>query len=445
MNYIFRTSELIGPVTPPPSKSLTHRALICNALSGNTCNIENPSLCDDCRLTGNAIGILTGTIRATSFGTPGAVLSGASADPQGTVPVIDCGSSASTLRFLLPVASALGQTVTFTGSDGLSARPLGPLISVMKSHGVVFSSDSLPLTVTGKLTPGFYSLPADISSQYLSGLLFALPLLNGKSTISLTGTKVSAAYTAMTLDLLSRFGIAVNVEHDGFTVPGGQHYRAGFRAFNPAGGSLLATGFRPVYHIEPDWSAAAFWLTASAIGGFPVTCEGLSTESLQGDREVLDIFSNFGCFISDDDNGISLIPGYLTGSYVDVTNIPDLLPPLAVLAAFSRGRTDFSGTGRLRYKETDRPLALQRLLASIGVSSDITADGFTVYGGCSLSPSSEPVHVDSCGDHRIAMAAAIAATVLPRPLVLHGAECVTKSYPEFYETYKMLGGKFELY
>lgn len=425
MDYIFRTSELIGPVTPPPSKSLTHRALICNALSGNTCKLENPSKCDDCLLTES---VITEIINA---------------DPAEEI-VLDCGSSASTLRFLLPVAAALGRTATFTGSEGLGARPLTPLISVLRTHGITVSSESLPVSISGRLTPGYYSLPADISSQYLSGLLFALPLLNGDSTISLTGTRVSAAYTAMTLDLLSRFGIAVNVEHDGFTIPGGQHYRAMFKAFNVPGSSLLSTGFRPTFHIEADWSAAAFWLTASAIGGFPVTCEGLALNSLQGDKEVLNIFSNFGCFISEADDSISLIPGYLTGSFVDVTNIPDLLPPLAVLAAFSRGRTDFAGTGRLRYKETDRPLALQRLLSVIGVSSDITADGFTVYGGCSLVPSNDPVHVDSMGDHRIAMAAAIAATVLPRPLILHNAECVSKSYPEFYETYRMLGGKMEL-
>lgn len=422
MDYIFRTSELIGPITPPPSKSLTHRALICNALSGNTCILENPSVCDDCMLTKNVID---------------AIVNGNSSDEL----VLDCGSSASTLRFLLPVAAAFGRNATFTGTEGLGARPLTPLISVMKTHGVSFSSETLPITISGRLTPGYYSLPADISSQYLSGLLFALPLLPGDSTISLSGTRVSAAYTAMTLDLLSRFGIAINVEHDGFTVPGGQHYRAMFKAFSNAGTSLLSTGFRPTYHIESDWSAAAFWLTASAIGSFPITCENMSLDSLQGDKEVLSIFSNFGCFISEEENSISLIPGYLTGSFVDVTNIPDLLPPLAVLAAFSRGRTDFTGTARLRYKETDRPLALQRLLSSIGVSSDITENGFTVYGGCSLVPSDTPVHVDSCGDHRIAMAAAIAATVLPRPLILHNAECVSKSYPEFYETYKMLGGK----
>lgn len=410
---------LNGEVVPPPSKSRAHRLLICAALGKEPCTIACNSVNDDIMATMRCLNALGASITYSSgvFNVnPVKVVKG------GT---LDCGESGSTLRFLVSVAAVLGADATFVGSGKLPQRPMGALTDVLAEHGISFTrlaADELPVSCRGELSGGKYILPGNISSQYLTGLLFALPFANDDSEIEIVGGLTSASYVAMTLDALAT--ACIIIEHKGniFRIKGNQQYRM------PS--DLI---------VEGDWSSAAFWVVAGVVGAKPVTVCGMNEESLQGDSAIVTHLRNMGAFIEKQGDRVIAMPSHLFGAELDCTDTPDLVPVLSVAAAVAQGTTLFTGVGRLRFKECDRLAAMKELLALYGISSQIGEDTFTVFGG-------EPVAsgvVDSCGDHRIAMAAAIMSTVSRGVTAIDGASCVAKSYPAFFDDFASLGGSVE--
>lgn len=407
---------LKGAVTPPPSKSQAHRLLICAALGTEPCSIVCSNVNDDIMATMRCLNALGAKITFSSgvFDVqPVCVAKG------GT---LDCGESGSTLRFLMSVAAVLGADATFTGSGKLPQRPMEALTDVLAAHGMSFerhSADELPVTCSGTLQGGKFILPGNISSQYLTGLLFALPLAAEESVIEITGGLTSASYIDMTIDALRVAGISVERRGNMFTIRGNQHYRMPQRVV-----------------VEGDWSSAAFWVVAGVIGKQPLTISGMNNESLQGDSAIIDHLRSMGAFISIEDDKVMAMPSHLFGAELDCMDTPDLVPVLSVAAAVAQGTTTFTNVGRLRFKESDRLAAMKSVLAAFGISSDIGEDTFTVYGGKpgAITP------VDSFGDHRIAMSAAVMSTVAHGVTTINGAACVAKSYPAFFEDFAALGG-----
>ncbi len=421
MDLILKQADLTGTVRIPASKSVAHRAYICAALTDAPTDIICNSDSIDIQATRNCLTSLSTAL----FGKAISEL------------ILDCKESGSTLRFLLPLACVLTsrfkQPILFTGADYLSKRPLSPLLEELCAHGAdITFSGSFPLIVSGELTPGSYTLPGNISSQYISGLLMALPLLSGDSEIHITGTRESVSYIGLTLAMQRAFGIRITETDYGYFVPGNQCYTAP--------GTLT---------IEADWSSAAFWLAAGAIGTTAPVLTGLSLNSAQGDRAVLQILENFGAKILQTDIGITIQkPTALHGTVIDASDVPDLIPVLAVVAAHAEGKTQFINAGRLRIKESDRIVSTEELLQRLGVRTESTQDTLTVYGTDKTTSSVSdisPIAIRSFNDHRIAMSAAVAATVSVRPLLLSQAEAVSKSYPTFYEHYKSLGGQAEAF
>ena len=411
---------LKGEVTPPPSKSQAHRLLICAALAVEPCSIVCNSVNDDIMATMRCLNALGADITYTSgvFDVkPISIVKG------GT---LDCGESGSTLRFLMSVAAVLGADATFTGAGKLPQRPMGALTDVLAAHGMGFvrhSADELPVTCNGTLCGGEFSLPGNISSQYLTGLLFALPLASEDSVLEVTGGLTSASYIDMTIDALRIAGISVERRGNMFRIKGGQQYHMPVRVV-----------------VEGDWSSAAFWVVAGVIGKHPLTICGMNNESLQGDSAIIDHLRGMGAFISIEDDKVIAMPSHLFGTELDCMDTPDLVPILSVAAAVAQGTTVFTNVGRLRFKESDRLAAMKSVLSAFGIDSTVGEDTFTVYGG-------EPVAkatVDSFGDHRIAMSAAVLSSVAGGVTVIEGSGCVAKSYPSFFEDFAMLGGKAEL-
>ncbi len=364
-------ARLTGTVTAPPSKSAWHRALICRFLAGQP--LPEQVSGDDVRHT------LAG-LRALQSGAP----------------LIDCGDSGSTLRFLLPLAMALGRKdATFTGSSRLLERPLSAPYPVERTEQ--------GYRAAAPLTPGRYALRGDETSQTVSGLLMALPLLDAPSQLVLTTPLVSRPYVDMTLDALRRHGVTVEETADGWRIPAPQTFR-------------IDDG-----PIEGDWSAAGWWLTVDALQGGGVTVEGLSPDSRQSDRAIM--------------HYLQRLP-----ETVDVSQTPDLLPTLALLAAMTPQTTRFTGGAFLRRKESDRLRATAAVLSALGAQVREQPDGLTVTGG---TPLRGGVTVDAFGDHRIAMLCACGALFCARPVTLRDGDCVSKSYEDFWRDYAALGGKVE--
>lgn len=407
---------LRGEVTPPPSKSQAHRLLICAALAVEPCSIVCNSVNDDIMATIRCLNALGARITFSSgvFDVqPIELVKG------GT---LDCGESGSTLRFLMSVAAVLGADATFTGVGKLPQRPMGALTDVLAAHGMAFERhtyDELPVTCSGTLQGGKFTLPGNVSSQYLTGLLFALPLATVDSEIEVTGGLTSASYIDMTIDALRTAGISVERRNNIFTIKGNQQYRMPERVV-----------------VEGDWSSAAFWVVAGIIGKQPVTVCGMNNESLQGDSAIVDHLRSMGAFITVEDGRVAAVPSHLFGAELDCMDTPDLVPILSVAAAVAQGTTTFINVGRLRFKESDRLAAMKSVLASFGITSSVGEDTFTVYGGepVALTP------VESFGDHRIAMSAAILSTVAKEITTINGSGCVAKSYPSFFEDFASLGG-----
>ena len=405
-----------GNVQVPPSKSVAHRMLICAALADAPCTIVCQSVNRDMEATAaclNALGAeITYADGKFSVQPIKQVNKGAT---------LDCGESGSTLRFLLPVAAALGADATFIGQGRLPERPLSPLYEEMTAHGVKMTENGhMPLKCEGNLPAGLYTIDGGVSSQFISGLLMALPLTGIQSKIVITGKQESASYIGLTLNALKQFGIEIQATTDGFNIPGGQEFTT------PA--DQVA--------VEGDWSAAAFWITAGVAGSKPVTCTGLDYErSAQGDRRIVDVLRKMGADIATAGNTVTARPSNLTAAQIDCADIPDLVPILAVAASSAQGTTIFDNIRRLRIKESDRVQSILQLLGMAGIYAFASDNTLTVTGGlaknCAYNPS---------GDHRMAMAAAVLASAKNVKITISDAECTAKSYPAFFDDFNALGG-----
>lgn len=416
MDVKITPAALSGAIPAIPSKSDAHRLLICAALADGPTELWLPSSSRDIDATCRCLSAL-GT-KISRYGENLSVTPIESAPP---LPRLDCEESGSTLRFMLPVAAALTSRSEFSGCGRLPERPIAELASVMEAHGVSFSAPKLPFSLSGRLAPGKYSLPGNVSSQYITGLLLGLSALEKESEICLTTGLESKAYIDITLHALRRFGIVISETGSGWFIPGGKKF------VSP--GRLAVDG---------DWSNAAFFLTAGAISS-PITVTGLDAASPQGDKEIVEVLRRFGAQITQQRGSFSASPAKLSACTVDVRDIPDSLPILAVLASCSEGETVFTGAARLRFKESDRLLTTAAMINALGGDARETPDGLVVRG----KPLSGGI-VSGAGDHRIVMAAAAAAGVCSAPVVIRGAEAVGKSYPNFFEDYRKLGGRADV-
>ena len=391
MTQIIPQSHISGTVAAIASKSAAHRLYICAALADSPTEIT-------CQSTSRDIEATRACLAAMARGEA----------------LLPCGESGSTLRFLLPVAAALGLEVDFKMEGRLPDRPLAPLDQQLTAHGVRLSRPCHDLLhVSGRLEPGDYVLPGNVSSQYISGLLFALPLLQGTSTLTITGKIESAPYIAMTLDALKQFGVQPECRDHVYTIAP--------TAYRSPGTAV----------VEGDWSNAAFWLCAGALAG-PVTVTGLDPDSLQGDKEVFEILRRFGAKTEQTGSSFTVSPGSLHAIDIDAAAIPDLVPVLSVVAAAAEGTTRITNAQRLRIKESDRIKTVLAMLTALGAEAEEREDGLVIHGGKALTGGT----VDSSNDHRIAMAAAVAATLCK--VTVERAEAVSKSYPRFWEDFEKM-------
>ncbi|WP_457791719.1 3-phosphoshikimate 1-carboxyvinyltransferase [Anaeromassilibacillus sp. SJQ-5] len=411
---VISPSVIRGTLTPPPSKSAAHRLLIAAALAGEG-RVRGLSLSADMEATLRAVRGLGVSVRLD-----GDAACFAPAPPSSSpspLPV-DCGESGSTLRFLIPLYAARGIPAVFTGHGRLPERPLGVYADCLPPHGVTLSAASgLPLTVTGRLTGGDFALPGDVSSQFITGLLFALPLCREDSRIRLTTPLESAGYVDMTLQVLRQAGIRVEPLEDGWFIPGSQTYRP------------LDTA------VESDWSQAAFLLAAGALGG-EVTLTGLNPASAQGDREALSLFRRFGAAVEEAPGRIVCRKAPLHGIDIDAAQIPDLVPVLAVTAALADGVTHITGAARLRLKESDRLAAVADGIRRLGGRVEEGPDSLTITGVSRLAGG----RAEGYNDHRIVMALSMAALGCEAPVTVTDAQSVAKSWPAFFEDYRAIGG-----
>lgn len=411
---IITPHSLYGEITAPPSKSYAHRALITAALAKGHSTICGLALSEDILATIDGL---------RAFGAR-VVLNGDTAQIDGcdqlpSEALVNCRESGSTLRFLIPIAAALGISATFTGAGRLPSRPLTVYRECLPSHGVNMEpKNGLPVRVSGSLTSGTFLLDGSISSQFITGLLFALPLLEGDSELILTSSLESKGYVDMTIELLRLAGIEIHPTAGGYRIRGGQTYQP----FD--------------YTVEGDYSQAAFFLVAGALGAQPVVCKGLKPDSVQGDRKILDLLRYVGAKVEVDGSTVTVSRVKLSCFTRDCSDIPDLVPILAVLASYCKGTTYLTHIERLQLKESNRIKTTAELLSRFGVECQFYHDRLVITGSNRLCGCT----VNSHNDHRIAMAAAIAATSASSDVVIEHADCVNKSYPNFFEDFNQLGG-----
>ncbi len=416
MKIAVHPSRLSGIIPGIASKSVLHRLLLSAALSRGETVIESVTMSKDIYATisavsglGKAVEVKDGSLR---------VYDAASAD------TVNVNESGSTFRFILPVAaaSAKGRTVSIDGSAYLASRPISPLYEELTAHGAIISEKGrFPMTVGGCLEPGVYRLPGNVSSQFVSGLLLALPLCSGESRIIIEGKLQSKPYVDITVECLRAFGISVTETDDGYTVPGGQ--------------SFVSPG---AVKCEADYSNAAFFLTAGALSSTPVGVSGLKDTTTQGDSRIVELLTRFGARLTRDGDAVAFEKGSLTAAHVDATDIPDLVPIVSLLASVSEGITQITGAERLRFKESDRIRSVSELLAALGGDVSETDGGLVIRG----VPSLKGGEVSSHNDHRIVMTAAIASLVSENDVIINGAEAVSKSYPTFFRDFAALGGRY---
>lgn len=396
MDITIYPSKLEGCISAIPSKSMAHRLLICAAFSDASTNLHCPQTNRDIEATAGCLNALGAEIIHMD--------ECYKVRPVRKIPEtaeLNCYDSGSTLRFMLPLVCALGIETTIHMSGRLPDRPLSPMWEELESHGCKLSRPTATIIHTsGKLLPGEFKIDGNVSSQFITGLLFALSLLNGQSKISVIGELESKPYVEMTQHVLAMFG-----------VPTPNYTVRGCVPFSTPGDIV----------VEGDWSNGAFFLAAQALGN-PLTVLNLDPCSLQGDRVITKILAS-----TEESPSIS------------AADIPDLIPILAVFYATNGGAT-FTDIARLRLKESDRVVSVIKLLQNLGISVEADTNTMQVHVG-----QIQGGIVDACGDHRIAMAAGIAATIANSPVTILGAECVEKSYPTFWQEYQRLGGKYEQY
>lgn len=409
-------SSISGTVKAIPSKSFAHRQLICSALADKKTEIECSSLSEDIEATmrclsslGASIEYKDGIISVTPIGEP---ISDA---------ILDCGESGSTYRFLAPVVAALGVKASFLLRGRLSKRPMEPLWEVLENHGITISGKGKEeVFFSGRLSGGIFKIEGDISSQYISGLLMALPLLEEDGIIELSTPLESVGYIDITIDVLNSFGVTTEKKENSTYLAGKEKY------ITP--GHLVTEG---------DWSNSAFWLCGAAACGKSLTCTGLDVRSSQGDSAIVAVLIEMGADIECKGKSVFLNASSLRPAKIDAGNIPDLVPAIALAACAARGETAIFNAGRLRLKESDRLFTVSDTLRKLGAEIDegeaslLIRGGKPLRGGCA----------DSHGDHRIVMMAALAALISKESITINGTEAVDKSYPHFFDDFAYLGAK----
>lgn len=407
-------SAISGKIRAISSKSDAHRLLICAALSENetkiNCNVMSKdiaaticclkSMGTDISVDGDVI-----TVTPKSFNKK--------AD-------LDCGESGSTLRFLMPVVSALGIDTTITGHGRLPERPISPLKEEMEKKGVIFhTNNKFPLHLTGQLQSGEYEIQGNISSQFITGLLFALPLISGDSRIKLIPPVESKSYLNITVSVLRKFGIEIEEQENLYIIKGNQKY------ISPK-----------EITVDGDWSNSSFFLCAGALSENGVTVTDLDINSPQGDKKILDVLSSMGADVKISGNEITVKKNKLNGITVDASDIPDAVPIISVVASACNGDTKIINAQRLRIKESDRIKSVVEMITSVGGNVKETADGMIIHGGKELTGGT----VNGYNDHRIVMSASILSSLCKDDVKITDSNATQKSYPDFFVYFNKMGG-----
>ncbi|MEM3030311.1 MAG: 3-phosphoshikimate 1-carboxyvinyltransferase [Candidatus Micrarchaeia archaeon] len=420
MNVGILPSVVTGSVRAPSSKAISHRALVCAALAGGKSTVRNFLDSDDTNATAEALKAFGARITRKQ----GAVeIRGATLPLRVPSAPINCGLSGSTIRFIIPLAALADGRVTLTGEGSLLRRPMGELAHALHQLGVSCETTGgfPPVTVRGfgSIPGGKCALRGDVSSQFVSGLLFAAPLAASPTAITLTTPLESKPYVELTLEAMRKFGVRVKASRD-------------FRSFR-----VSPQQYRPArFVVEGDWSNAAFLLAAGTLAGGKkgVRVLGLEKKTKQGDSAIYDVIKRMGGEVFWKGKALLALPSALRAATINAANIPDLVPILAVLACFAEGTTRITHAGRLRLKESNRLAAMATELSKMGAGIRETRDGLVVKGPCAL----HGAVVDSHADHRIAMSLAVAALRAQGKTTIRGAECVAKSYPRFWRDLKFL-------
>lgn len=406
MDIRITPSLLKGSVSVPSSKSITHRMLICAGLADGVSVISGVSFSKDIYATISAMQSMGADY---SINGDEITVKGIGSEPSGSA-TVDCCESGSTLRFLIPVAAVMGINAEFIGQGRLPQRPITPYIRELSLKGIQFDyNNTMPFTIKGKLKSGIYHLEGDISSQFITGMLFSLPLADGDSEIIMTSPLQSKPYADMTVKCLEKFGVEISETQNGYFIRGNQK-------FTPCS-----------CHVEGDYSQAAFFFVANAIGN-DITINNLDDKSIQGDKKIVEIISELCYNKKKNDKSVYCI---------DAENIPDLVPVLAVLSSLSGRQVRITGIQRLKIKESDRIISTADMINALGGNAVPYDDSMLInpvenfIGGI----------VDGCGDHRIVMSAAVMATRAKADVVILNADAVEKSYPDFFTDYINIGGK----
>ncbi|WP_392486493.1 3-phosphoshikimate 1-carboxyvinyltransferase [Haloimpatiens sp. FM7315] len=411
--------NLSGDIKIPPSKSMSHRAIICASLSEDETEIKDIIFSKDIIASIEAMRSFGANIKCDKE--KGKII----IKGIGTINVINnkinCNESGSTIRFLIPISLTQDKEVTFYGEGKLVERPLQVYYNIFNEKKISYKNEKgkLPLTLKGPLDAGVFKVRGDVSSQFITGLLFALPLLYKDSRIIVTTELESKAYVDLTIDMLKKFGVYIdNKDYKEFYIKGNQRYKS------------------KDYKVEGDFSQGAFFLVAGILGG-NITCTNLWEKSLQGDKAILEILKNMGAKIEVTENTVKAFKSKTKGIEIDVSQCPDLVPILSVVAALSNGTTKIIKAKRLRIKECDRLKAMATELKVLGADIEEFSDGLIIKGKESLKGG----EVKSWNDHRIAMALAVASIRCSESVVIKDANSVEKSYPDFWKDFSMLGGK----
>lgn len=404
-----------GTVNVPPSKSDVHRAIICAAMANGVSRISPIALSNDIKAT-------IGCIKALGAD---AVLENNVLTVDGTnmyknkTALLDCGESGSTLRFFIPIAAVGNINATFVGKGKLPQRPIGIFTEALPKAGTVCKTEGgLPLEIKGQLKSGIFEIPGNVSSQFITGLLLALPILEGDSEIVLTSPLESVGYIAMTIRTMKQFGVNIQATEKGWHIKGGQSYKT------------------CDYTTDGDWSQAAFFMVLGAVSG-KVTVKGVAKDSTQGDKKCAEILARFGAKVTQLDNEVTVEKRELKAITIDASQIPDLVPVLSVCAAFAEGTTKIINAERLRIKECDRLKATAELINNLGGKVKELSDGLEITGVSSLKGG----NVNGYNDHRIVMSAAVCAARSDEDITATFAMSINKSYPDFYIDYNSIGGK----
>lgn len=420
-NTAAKSRKVSGNIAAPVSKSDAHRAMICAALSGGETFVAGRHPSADMGVTAECLSALGVGVEFTGDGyhISGRLRGGGK---------LDCGESGSTLRFLLPIAAVTEGETEFVGSGKLPLRPLLPLTEQLRQKGAYISGDLLPLTVRGKARGGEYEMPGNISSQFISGLLMALPLCGEKSTIRLTTPLQSAMYADMTLNTLSRFGINWTV------LPENKEFPYSGYTLDSSASTPVTPG---IYNTEGDWSGAAFFAVLAALGG-KISVSGLDLCSLQPDKKIYEIVGEFGARTDFRDGVMTVEKDRACPFSADVSAFPDLFPVLAVLACGAEGKSLLYNASRLRIKESDRIETTAALIRALGGCVNVTDDSLEIFGTGSLSGGT----ADGANDHRIVMSGAVASVISENDVTITGCEAINKSYPGFFDDFSACGGEY---